>query len=506
MSYRLCLMVVCLSMLLADSLWAQEKDSFESTDRWLGGIGSLKDDHFAWRSVSAEFDVSDSESWRGKLKRGDSRQFRMQVERLDENQVEMTLSRRRAKRQFVGALVDGVLSVKATDGQAPDQIVLRRIHTMSPIKLSELAGVYEISPGHSVAINSGSKILVMTDFKTGIVRRLYPVADDRFVAGEAIGIPAPVEFEVDFSKGQKATDFNVAIRRVEDGQLTVAKRLPRAVAEEFSFESFDSTIISGTLHKPSSSSDPCPAIVWVHGSGRVTRDGAGSWPLYFTRLGFAVLSVDKRGMGASGGKYNMPDGGFDNFAHMQRRSKDVAAAVNALAGRKDILANRIGLLGASQAGWVIPSTVDQCQPAFAITLYGGATPVSVEGQYSRLASENSSGALLRPVAELIQELRKYKPTDPGIDSELSRMDYPSLWLYGARDRSNPSQLCAELIKRISNENKRDFTVTMFPNGNHGLMECRFGGGAEYFALQRCVPDLYRNIETWLEEKKQLPKQ
>ena len=216
----------------------------------------------------------------------------------------------------------------------------------------------------------------------------------------------------------------------------------------------------GTLLLPEGEG-PHPAVVWVHGSGRATRDQAGSWRYFFVERGFAVLSVDKRGVGRSDGHYEMPDGGHDNLPHMQRRSGDVLSEVLALAERDDIDSERIGLVGASQAGWVIPMASGTGDVAFAIVLSGGATNVSIEGRFSSLAAEGESSADAAQVDELIEQLRSYEPRDPDFVAEFAGMECPGLWLYGAKDRSNPSRLCAELIEEIAAAEGKDFTVRMF---------------------------------------------
>ena len=50
---------------------------------------------------------------------------------------------------------------------------------------------------------------------------------------------------------------------------------------------------------------PFPAIVMGHGSGQVTRQQLVSLALGFVQAGFAVLRYDKRGVGGSGGVYEV---------------------------------------------------------------------------------------------------------------------------------------------------------------------------------------------------------
>lgn len=495
-------LTACLALipvfLVCDSASGQQANSTIQSGTWVGGIGSLDDDTLSWSSAKLVIE-RDANGMFGNVK-SDGRIYRTRFE-FENGDVRLAVERKK-KRVFSCKVSDGVIVASIDDGEVPNKLILCRIEPMEADRLDQLSGVYTTREGHRISFRVRGEGLAMTDFTDGMVRLIYPVGDDRFVAGPAIGIPDPVEMEFQFQRSDSGTTPRVIVQPIGEPAFD-AVRVVGPRVEEFQYESFDGTQIVGSLDLPSGTG-PFPAIVWVHGSGRVTRDGAGSWPHYFADLGFAVLAVDKRGVGKSGGKYSLPRGGRDNFPHMQRRSKDVAAAVQALRKRDDIQQGRIGLAGASQAGWVIPMATNHTSLAFAVILYGGATPLSVEGEYSRMASENASGAKLESVEKLIEELRSYKPSDIGIDKELAQMKFPCLWLYGYRDRSNPSQICEELINEIGSREHRDFTVKAFPNGNHVLLECRFGGSAESLTLSQTVPDLYPTIRQWLSERKLLP--
>ena len=58
--------------------------------------------------------------------------------------------------------------------------------------------------------------------------------------------------------------------------------------------------LAGTLIIPEGTA-PRPAIALLHGSGPLTRHSFGPYPLFFASQGFAVLTYDKRGTGASTG-------------------------------------------------------------------------------------------------------------------------------------------------------------------------------------------------------------
>ena len=81
-----------------------------------------------------------------------------------------------------------------------------------------------------------------------------------------------------------------------------------------------------------------------------------------------VLAYDKRGVGGSTGDWNTAS--FDDLA------ADVVAAFQYLKSRNDIDPAQIGLLGVSQAGWVMPLAAVRAKDlAFLISISGaGLSP------------------------------------------------------------------------------------------------------------------------------------
>ena len=146
--------------------------------------------------------------------------------------------------------------------------------------------------------------------------------------------------------------------------------------------------IAGTLNVPLGRG-PFPAVVWVHGAGESARlpyDGA---PLVQALVdsGIAVLSYDKRGVGESKGECSPGDYGQFNLL-----AADVDGAVAALRSRSEIDPSRIGLLGASQAGWVVPLAAVRSGGRVAFTALVDAPAVSTgeEDLYSQRTGEQGS--------------------------------------------------------------------------------------------------------------------
>jgi pimeloyl-ACP methyl ester carboxylesterase len=127
--------------------------------------------------------------------------------------------------------------------------------------------------------------------------------------------------------------------------------------------------LAGTLTLPPGAG-PFPAVVLVAGSGPNTRNEAvfGHQPFlvladYLTRHGVAVLRYDKRGTGASSGDY--PSATTKDFAD------DALAAETYLRGRKEIDGARVGLIGHSEGGLIVPMVATRDPKIAFIVLMAG---------------------------------------------------------------------------------------------------------------------------------------
>ncbi|HEX6197585.1 MAG TPA: alpha/beta hydrolase [Jiangellaceae bacterium] len=232
------------------------------------------------------------------------------------------------------------------------------------------------------------------------------------------------------------------------------------VATEVRFQS-GCTTLAGTLYQPLGEG-PHPTMVFLHGSGEMPRLGFGS-PWITTPLveaGMAVMSYDKRGVGDSGGEC-CPDEDDD----FETLTADGLAAVDALAGRDDV--GPIGLLGVSQGGWVIPKMVARSpKVAYTVILSGSAVSVGEEITYSDLTGEPYLLPSDIDMENILRQVREEGPS--GFDPRplLRAYRVPGLWIYGARDGSQPTALDVEVLERIEAEQGRDFTVEVFPDLGH----------------------------------------
>jgi pimeloyl-ACP methyl ester carboxylesterase len=360
-----------------------------------------------------------------------------------------------------------------------------------------MLGVYQAEPGHRVQIGRTDVGLIMIDLRSGVARSLFHKGDETYVGGPRLLVGHPEQWRLRFERN--ADGLVEAVTIVEaGGEPRRAVRRSGFIEEEFSvLNEQDGVLLRGTLTLPVDVDRPIPAIVWVHGSGEVTRRGASFFPHYLADLGFAVLAMDKRGVGDSAGVYRPGDGSHDNVRHILRRAEDVAWAMKALKRDPRIDETRLGLVGASQAGWVMPvaAAIENC--AFSITLSGGATEISREALYSKLTRESETDRSLPTIGQILPRVRAFRSTDRNWAGDFARQGCPGLWLYGMKDRVNPSQLSVELLRSVKNTYGTNFTIVQFADGNHALLEVELGGLAGRHTASRFVPDLFVTIERWL---------
>jgi hypothetical protein len=163
------------------------------------------------------------------------------------------------------------------------------------------------------------------------------------------------------------------------------------VEEKVTF-SFGPEQLSGILTLPIGG-ESYPAIVLVSGSvNTATGHRSGASAQYFidharkmVLAGFAVLRYDPPGVGQSTG-----EAGFES---LDLRAEETTAALQYLRSRPDIDADRVGLMGNSQGGWVIAMAASRYpqEVAFIITVSGSGVSVAAQQWYSIEAQSIAAG-------------------------------------------------------------------------------------------------------------------
>ncbi|MFE7779053.1 alpha/beta hydrolase family protein [Streptomyces sp. NPDC057445] len=144
--------------------------------------------------------------------------------------------------------------------------------------------------------------------------------------------------------------------------------------------------LNGVLATPKDGRKRHGLVVYVHGDGPVgaTHDD-GYKPMWEAnaKAGYASLSWDKPGVAGAPGDW------LDQS--MDDRANEAAAAIAWARARPDIDGDRIGLWGASQAGWVLPKVAAKTPVSFVIAVSPAINWLQ-QGRYNLLAELRADGA------------------------------------------------------------------------------------------------------------------
>lgn len=251
-----------------------------------------------------------------------------------------------------------------------------------------------------------------------------------------------------------------------DAQSTDPPATGGYTTQTVSYPSDDITLSGIMWHPPGAG--PYPALVLVDGSGKTRAEDWAPWIAKFTGLGIACLSYDKRGVGASGGTYR---GGLN--IDIPLLAADVVAGVEYLKSRDDVDVSRIGLLGVSQAGWIIPvAAVTSSDVSFTVIFSGATVTVGEENYYSQLTGDDPFWSLIYGNLsrdEISRRLAEKGPSRFDPLPYLRRMNAPGLWLYGELDESQPTRESVAILDRLIKELGKDFTYVVFEGADHSIM-------------------------------------
>lgn len=307
--------------------------------------------------------------------------------------------------------------------------------------------------------------------------------------------------------------------------------------EEIVFENGDVSL-AGTLYLPGTDG-PYPALIIVHGSGPESRREYAYYARRFAQAGIAALAYDKRGVGQSTGKLYQSD--YHDYA------SDVVATIQGLRSRPDIDADKIGLLGFSEAEWTAPLAAVQNGNIAFIAIIGasGMTPAEqVNAEIGiRMRRHGHSEQTIRQAMDLNSRVFAYQRTGEGgeelkaaldaasaqpwfrdagdIPSEIypvdeyawwrSVMDFepgpvwervsaPVLLLKGGRDaHSTPEHAKQAISAALQRGGNQQVDFVLIPTGDHLLLEWPLGRGVPppIFAA-----DFLNTLITWVKTKVQ----
>lgn len=401
-------------------------------------------------------------------------------------------------------------------------------------------GIYRITEHHQLGIDrfitdDGKAAMLISDYSSGVVRRLFQVAQNRFVMGPGFNTDTPAQLTLIFVKNKQGTIKGISIRNAQ-GVVQFAQRIPLR-QEQVSFQNGDAKL-DGTLLTPSIEG-PHPAIVLLHGSGPLTRYSFGPYPHFFASLGFAVLIYDKRGAGSSSGtRIDASTGAaMKSSLYPEELASDALAAMDVLQKQHDIDPDKIGFWGSSEGGMLATQVAAHSRKvAFAINSSGFMEPLWQTLRYQAQAIPRSKGAsqtqidkeaafvdLWLDVARTGKhwedfETAQQQLTDSGrtwifqsrgpfTSLEQLRWDWdhiltfdplpalakvhcPVLGIFGELDPLTPAQRTTENMRRVLTEaGHKDFTLKIFPHAGHSLSVLP--------EKNRMAPGVFDTLRTWL---------
>jgi uncharacterized protein len=404
--------------------------------------------------------------------------------------------------------------------------------------LRDYAGAYQWGPDAFLHLQlwnefAGTNQLVAFD-ESGEVRTFYPMERDRFFAGPGAAVPTAAESRIEFQRDDTGKITSLTWHR--GGSSRVARRADVEKREDVRFSNGD-VHLAGTLISPRRGARH-PAIILVHGSGPGDRESMLPFAWFLIRHGIAVLGYDKRGVGGSTGDWNTAS--FDDLAG------DVVAAFEYLKTRSDIDGAQIGLLGVSQAGWVMPLAAVRAQGiAFLISVSGPGIPAAettIDQARNEMLARGMKPETVEQIVGVTRLQYHFARTGQGWDDyaaarerlatrigrppetypatpdhpywgiirrqyfydpqpTLRRLHVPMLALFGELDNNvmaEKNKAAWESALRAGAN--RDYTLRILPKANHIQLDAKVGSNAEMASLHRFVPAYRTTVLDWLSKR------
>ena len=291
-------------------------------------------------------------------------------------------------------------------------------------------------------------------------------------------------------------------------------------AEEVSVKTPAGHTLAGTLTLPKGASreQSVSAIVTVTGSGPQDRDEniglQGFRPFRqiadaLARRGIAVLRMDDRGTGASGGTFKGSTSA--DFA------EDIRAGLAYLRTRPEIRADRLGVLGHSEGALIAPMVAEKEPTLRAIVLLAGIAQPGRTALHFQLKNMIEHNTKLTPeardsqIAEIPKRIDAMMAADPWMKFFLTydpaptmrRVKTPVLILTGSRDQQAVPEQVALQEAAFKEGGNKDVTARVLPDLNHLFVQDTDGFPGNYAKLPAPVmmrDDVVSTIVDWLAQR------
>ncbi|AXB48050.1 alpha/beta hydrolase family protein [Amycolatopsis albispora] len=258
--------------------------------------------------------------------------------------------------------------------------------------------------------------------------------------------------------------------------------------EPISFPSGAKTL-HGSIVGPPPDGVRRPAMVLVHGSGRVTREKVRREAEAFAAQGVVSLIYDK-----DVSAYSTVSRDFSALAD------DAVAALAYLRTRPEADPARTGLWGLSEGAWVAPLAATRSDPAFLVVVGGnGVSPVRAQSwSYRRWLGHQgvTSDAVLDLVSSTATRIAAEAGMFPEADFDpvpsLERLRLPVLGIWGGKDNQSPPGDATAVYARALAANP-SYTMRVFPDAHHALIRTTTG----FDRLDALAPGYPELVGSWV---------
>ncbi len=436
--------------------------------------------------------------------------------------------------------------------ERPEQVWEGAIQISDALQIRVLVRVQPATEG----LAASATLDVPDQGARGLKIQEFKLAEDAF-SGSLTGINTKISGTFnddrtgwDGTWTQNGRTFPLTLERVESETPTRRPQTPKPPfpydIEEVSYRNDDADItIAGTLTLPKPRTARVPAALLVTGSGPQDRDETLFnhkifWVIAdaLTRRGIAVLRVDDRGVGGTGGDPSSAT----SFDYVD----DALAGITYLKGRPEVDPGAIGLIGHSEGGLIGPIAAARSEDIGYLVLLAG--PGIPGDQTIRLQTrkgmsvtamdpenvEDIGRAIDRAIEltmqgestqEIVEQLKSME-LDEGIQSLISGLaeqfdtpwfktflkldprDYltqvrcPVLAINGAKDvQVLPEENIEEIAKALAIAPTEDVTTRILPGLNHLFQNCETGSAIEYGQIEETfAPDVLDLMAEWINQR------
>jgi dienelactone hydrolase len=289
------------------------------------------------------------------------------------------------------------------------------------------------------------------------------------------------------------------------------------IAEEVQIITNEGYLLAGTLTIPVIESPPFPAVILITASGHSDRDHVGNnkYPINqyrpfrqiadaLSRRGIVVLRMDDRGVGCS-------KGGVLADATIIERSDDTRAGLEYLIKRKEIDAQRLGLLGLSEGANIAPIVAASDSSIRAIVMMAAIARSGweIEEYQYRYEIEREEGLTEEEHEQKVLEKKKrlkeaVSKGDANRHDEFYLNQYIPLQiakkvkcsvliLHGDKDAHIPSEDAQIFANAIRLNGNKDVTFKIMKNHNHLFLEDSDGRKSRYFDFLKSTNKLSEKL-------------